>query len=117
MKLRIPLVALGLLLAFSSVPLASAATCVGAGGPAVCVHAKECVGVTATTGATDFYPGALACRVAPTGGALLCERASAGVATFGGFFGPRAVVCVGGEGVFIGCATVTDPAVFTPICL
>lgn len=112
------LAALVLLLGFSfAVPAGSAATCVGTGGPAVCVHLKDCVAVTATTGATDFYPGAGACKVASSGGALLCERVFAGFSSLGGFYGPNARVCVGGEGLFVGCVLVDDPDVLSPICL
>lgn len=117
MKLRILPVALSLLALSFVLPAANAATCVGSDGPAVCVHTKDCQAVTATTGATDFYPGAGACRVPPSGGALLCERVFAGFASLGGFYGANARLCVGGEGVFVGCATVHDPDVLTPICL
>ena len=118
LKLRILPVALSLLLAFfATLPAADAAAipCVG-GTPSVCVLTGPCYGVSVRTGATDFYPGAAACKVAPTDGALLCERVYAGVGTFGGFYGPNVLACVGGSDVVLVCAGALGNA-FDPVCL
>lgn len=115
MRLRVPL-ALSLLLAFSFVvPAASAATCVGS-TPSLCVLTGPCHGVSVRTGATDFYPVAAACKVAPANGAALCERVYAGVGTLGGFYGPNVLACVGGNDVVLVCAGALGNQL-DPVCL
>jgi hypothetical protein len=109
-------VALSLLVLSFALPAASAAaTCVGS-TPSVCVLTGPCYGVSLRTGATDFYPGAAACKVAPVNGAALCERVYAGVGTLGGFYGPNVLACVGGSDVVLVCAGALGNQM-DPVCL
>lgn len=98
MKLRILPVAF-LLLGLSLVPSAAeaATTCTPTTAPRACVGTGPCYGVGASTGATDFYPGAAVCKTSSGVEAYFCGRAYAGFGTFGGFVGPYATFCVLGD--------------------
>ena len=109
-------VALSLLLLSFVVPAASAAATGVGSAPGVCVLTGPCYGVGVHTGATDFYPVAAACKVAPVAGADLCTRVLAGVGTFGGFYGPNVLACVGDSGVVLVCAGALGNQM-DPVCL
>lgn len=122
MKLRtLPAALLALLLLASALPAAAptataaglATVCVGE-GPGACVHTGPCYGASVLTGATDIYPGAAVCKL-PPGDHTFCGRAYAGVGTFGGFYGPNALVCAGGD-AFAACVGLLGNWL-DPVCL
>lgn len=115
----LPLALLLVLAILPATPAATAATtCQGLeSGPRACVGTGPCYGAWGSLGATDFYPGAAACKTVATDGAFFCGRAFAGFGGLGGFYGPQASWCILGDSDPLVLCVGPGSGFYDPLCL